>query len=948
MNVTLQLVYRDAPQRPAAAWLVPGATPAAWLAEMTAWGVPLAEAKLLVIADAGLLVWLPAGSKLHRPGGAIAYGRIAERALVPVEAAIDPPVTERELAALLAGHDALFVWHPRLGLSCYEADEVLCVADLLVPPPISGERLDAGQPGTAFNQRLLSIEPTHRPTLEDVIEAARGNIGTQPLAGGKLPAHPLEPVGGAIGQAVTQAGLSAAAAAAGAMAAGAQSLAGMLGAGGAAASHREAPPSRAPAAAGGPNWLQRLANWAKEQQQAAASQLDRLRHKQLERLLHMLEASPDQGLKFAIPFGGSGGMHRGLARPGASLMERNVDFSLARLGGGGAADYWDLPEEYRRKLLEQYRALANREISLGRHRRAAYIFAELLGDLTTAASTLAAGGHFREAAVLYEQRLHQPLSAARCLAQGGLLAEAIAIYERLRQWETVAELYEKLDQLEAADRAYRAAVEMKLSTNDYLAAAQLLEHKLREPLVAQRTLCDGWQGGQQSRGCLEASFDLLARHSLHDMAGRQVGELRGALSRSSQAAPAATVLARTARQYPQPEVCQSAAEATRFLVSERIPQAPPAESKDLLDALASLVPADRLLSRDCDQYLAERREDASERRRREVASRQARRAQVRVVHQFALRRAEWRSVVSTGEQFFAAGWMGHHLALAHGNWAGSFRVAELGHLRVTAQQQQQPILLAADPRRQSTLWVHVARGVPDARVEFSQTDAFPHQVIAAPHPGCDDDSRVLVYGPGGTVLIGRFVAEGGAEVALVLTPYDGQRPLPGVQAVRFELEDLPDLDYIERQPLPFYCHGADYYLGIGRRLIHKRLRQTTCEVPSPIVSITGSAPHSRTRIVLGCEEGGAVLWGESAAAPHTAFAADLVEPVVGINRGGWLIAATSETVEVFSTANGKLNFLATAPAPANRPLAVLATDHNQRFAIVSETGQASVYEIPPR
>ena len=72
------------------------------------------------------------------------------------------------------------------------------------------------------------------------------------------------------------------------------------------------------------------------------------------------------------------------------------------MGGGGPVDFWMMSPEYSQRLATIYRELANREISLGRHRRAAYILAELLGDLSAAAATLADGGHFREAAVLYD------------------------------------------------------------------------------------------------------------------------------------------------------------------------------------------------------------------------------------------------------------------------------------------------------------------------------------------------------------------------------------------------------------------------------------------------------------------------------------------------------------------------------------------------------------------
>lgn len=947
MNVTLQLRYCTAPQRLAAAWLIPGAGAADWLAEMTAWGVPLAGAQLLVLPGAGVLAILQQSDAPQRVSAAQAYGRVTARVYLPVEAAIDPPLTDGELADLLPPGKAQFVWHPRLGLLQFEPAAVLRAADLLAPPRPSERPWNAAQPGTAFNQRLLSIEPAQRPTLQDLIEAARGDIGTQPLQGGKLPSHPGEPAGGAIGRAMAQAGLAATAAAAGAvgaaaaaMAAGMQGLAGMFGAGGgapAAQSQREARGSHSPAE----SWLTRLARWAKEQQQAAASNLDQLRNRQVERLLHMLQNSPDQGLRYAIPFGGDA-QHRGLARPGASLTERNVDFSLGRIGGGGAADFWNLPEGYRRKLAEQYRALANREIALGRHRRAAYIFAELLGDLTTAAATLATGGHHREAAVLYEQRLNQPLAAAKCLQQGGLWAEAIAIFERLKQWETVGELYGQLDQPDAAERAYRSAVTARLAANDHLGAATLLEQKLHAPLEAQTTLWSGWSwgGGTQDRRCLEASFDLLARHQWHDEARRQVGQLRPTHLTSERVSSAATVLARTARQYPVPDIGQLAAEATRGLIAERLPRAATAETKDLLAALAALVPADRLLALDCDRYQSQRAAADNERQRPAVGSRS--RPALQVVRSFRLPPGEWYAAASSGDQFFAAGWLDNRLMIARGCWDGRTQFFAANH----EPAPWRPILLAADPRGLNDMYVHSQVGVPNSAREFPATDQLPQPLLVSPHPGCDAETRVLSYGPGGTVLVGRFVQEQADELSLLLTPYEGQRLLPGVQAVRLSLNDAPDLDYVAQEPLPFFARAADYYLGIGRLLVHKRLRQTSCLAPSPILSITGSAPHAKPRIVLGCKQGGLVLWGDTADAPQTTFAADLAAPSVGLNRGGWLIAATADTVEVFSTANSQLNFVCSTDGPKSDPIAVLSTNENQRFAIVTEEGNVMLYEIP--
>src|SRR5258706_6839588 len=167
------------------------------------------------------------------------------------------------------------------------------------------------------------------------------------------------------------------------------------------------------------------------------SNLDRMRHKELHRLLHLLEKDPEAGLRHAIPMNDFA--HRGLGRPGGRLGERPPDLDVNRLGGG-PADFWHVPDHLQQVLRRRYREMADRELQLGRHRRAAYIYAELLGDLVSAAHALKQGQLYREAAVIYEEHLHNPLEAARCLADGGLLLEAIERYEKLERWLEAADL----------------------------------------------------------------------------------------------------------------------------------------------------------------------------------------------------------------------------------------------------------------------------------------------------------------------------------------------------------------------------------------------------------------------------------------------------------------------------------------------------------------------------
>jgi hypothetical protein len=176
--------------------------------------------------------------------------------------------------------------------------------------------------------------------------------------------------------------------------------------------------------------------------------------------MEMLDSDPERGLRHALPLDGPLG--RGRSAPGAKLSARDTRFDLARVGGGGGRDHWDVPAEIRRRLLTRYRVLALREQRLGRFQRAAYIHAELLGDLSAAATVLKEGRFFAEAAALYRDHLHQTRAAAECFVAGGFFTEAIAIFEKERAFLELGDLHRRLENEPAAEIAFREAVEVKV------------------------------------------------------------------------------------------------------------------------------------------------------------------------------------------------------------------------------------------------------------------------------------------------------------------------------------------------------------------------------------------------------------------------------------------------------------------------------------------------------
>jgi len=164
--------------------------------------------------------------------------------------------------------------------------------------------------------------------------------------------------------------------------------------------------SNAPQSASRRTWVNGVEDWANR---VLDSSILKKRAEALNRLLNLLDRDPKAVLRKAIPFGGEED-HRGIGRRGSNLVDRDIDFRLGE-SGGRPGDYWDIPWDIQQQLLVKYRDLANRKFKLGRHRRAAYIFGNLLGDYYSAAQVLEEGAHYLEAASLHRDHLSQPHGA---------------------------------------------------------------------------------------------------------------------------------------------------------------------------------------------------------------------------------------------------------------------------------------------------------------------------------------------------------------------------------------------------------------------------------------------------------------------------------------------------------------------------------------------------------
>jgi len=552
--ITLPLTIRPqpGPVGEPVAWLLPGDQPREWLAELVAWQIPLQQVTLYPLprttgrGASGVVAVPPRGVACRVSRRAVPYRAVAGRIYLPVDAALEPFVADDELAPLFASDIAVYVFHPTLGLIGFGRDHELSVAELLQLPPRDHAAWDRARPGIAFNQRLVSIVLGDPPSLPDIFAAAKDDIGSQTSSLSSLPPTPNEPSNNPLSKACRKAGEGLA-----------KAVQWMT--------------SFAPQTASKPTWIDSVQQWAAAKLSTVTEAVDAIRNKEIRRLLSLLDNDPDAGLRYAVPLDGPA--HRGVAPPTNSLVRRNVDFQLAGLGGGGPVDYWTIDWRHRQRLSERYRELANREIRLGRHRRAAYIFAELLNDLNAAARTLVDGGHYREAAVLYRERLSRPRQAAECLEQGGFYGEAIRLFRELGDLERVGDLHAKIDQHDEAHAAYRVAADAYASGGDLLGAARILENKMRLPDEALAALEAAWPNSPQVRSCLAELFQLLGRLGRHDAAQDHVAVFRDTNANQRYSRTLAATLSHVAVSYPNDAVRETASDGCRVLVGRRLPQA---------------------------------------------------------------------------------------------------------------------------------------------------------------------------------------------------------------------------------------------------------------------------------------------------------------------------------------------------------------------------------------
>jgi tetratricopeptide (TPR) repeat protein len=931
----LSLVFDAEGARATAAFFIPGTDARVWLDEIGRWGVAFNSVRICLVPRSGsdrrpcgALAIVTKGESVVTPSPLVQpYACLVDRLYLPADARLHPPMSDAELADALLY--PLQVFHPAIGLVGYRDEDLILATDLLAPPPVVEHDWDRADPGLPPAPPLRVVLPSVTPSVETIAEDFRDDIGS--AAGEELPPLPEES---------TMRGLASKSALG--MLAAISWLAGHLPGGGVeppakGGSNKGAAPWNSEGGAGG-SLKRRLQRWSQSMTESLQQSLARARHKELARLLDLLERNMDEALRYALPLRGMPG--RGLARPGARLTARNPEYDPRSIGRARPVDGWDV-SSFQEQLAAKYRQAANRELGLGRYRRAAYIFAQLLGDFGAAANALRQGRFYREAATLYRDQLKNTGAAAECLEAGGLLLEAVPLYEELGRHEKVGDLYVLLERPDEAREQYRRAVSDFVGRADLLASAQLLETKLTSPDEALATLESGWPQSHRAGECLRAVFELLGRLGRHEAALARLTRLRPEMRDGELALMLSEVLGRVAARYPNAELRVRAADAARIVVGNRLSAdggCGASELRMLVNVVIRLAPEDRLLARDANRYqsrppmLPALPSPPPPRPGRKPGTEPT---LVRAFHLGA--GTQPKTVYPEGDHFYAIAVRGEQLLFIRGRWDGSVRGTERRdplaintHYRIQRAGTRSAITYAIPLRRADAL--PPADGGPDPGYPASYLQQPPDARSGAIYDMSIDEHNVLWS-----------LRESTEATALILYAHDSAGRLLSSRSVECEAD--PNLftaptALVARAGMAYvlydnaiHCFGGD--------------RQRDINLHQPAADLLVSHPHVRPRLVLTFAEGGVVIFPEDGHAVR--FGEGLFDPVACFTRGGTLVVIGRGRGLTFRVEREGLKGV--RPFEYGRPeapAAIVPTAEPDGFAVFLPDGLVRVMRLPPQ
>ncbi len=748
------------------------------------------------------------------------YQCIANRLYIPVDAAITPQVLPDEWEDLLL-YDRNF-YHPRIGLVGFNLKDRVNFKERIALPELSSINWDAARPGPNPRPPLTSIGLS-APPISSLMASLKSEMDTRPLE--DIPDDGKDEESGLrkdlnefrrfLLKKLLQNDPSKN-----------KDNRNQSGNRSRRNMNRYDNPGRS--GIGGPlsNLFGRASAWLNQR----LEDLEKHRENEINRLLRMLDEDPDQALRYSIPLDGPY-KNRGTAPPSSRLGQRNTDFNLENIKGGGKADFWNLDKHYF-SLREKYQKMARKQLEAGDYRKAAYIYAHLLGDFHSAASALKQGKYYREAAIIYKEHLKNLSQAALCLEEGGLVLEAIEVYKELAKNEKVGDLYASIDQFEKAKPFYEKAMAEQLKSDNYLAACRICQDKLHESDRTLKLLLEGWKTSKQGEQCLLRYFEQIQWQS--EEGKKDEEEMEQQLSwvyqhhvpdhKRSDFVSILVTLNRKHQQFPN---------VGRDIAYEIISEQTMIGKPNLLPQLQHFVDNDPLLKQDTSRFLHQKE------------------APVPLVknktNTFYLDpKVKWKTALALPHSLIVVGTKAKELIIARANWEGKVQYAGT---RIQLPESNElyfvePNILDADfmllsnePISSDRISFEGGHYHPDFRkaISIGFPDWLPKEAVRVGQIKHQSPSALVVSGHNNQVQCIHYTREG--QVAATYDCMVNEQPL------------LWEGDQVMK---PMFVRDNYFYTHMGRKVLRIAMDGETEVVSSSeqLLSLAMSPPSTAKRLVL--------------------------------------------------------------------------------------------------
>ena len=620
------------------------------------------------------------------------------------------------------------------------------------------------------------------------------------------------------------------------------------------------------------------------------------RDRQIEKLLRLMARNPDLALKYSIPMGGAsgGGVGRGISSPGSKLSQHNVDFSLSNVAGGGrAVDPWNIRDDLRKRLLDSYREQARREIAAGRHRRAAYIYAHLLGDFAYAATILEQGKFYAEAATLYGKHLNRPRDQARCLVSAAQFPAAAAIYEELGDHIAAGDLWSKIAELEKAKDAYEKAIDAALGRSDIIAAAKLMDEKLHQRERAEQLLWQQWPYGAQTFDATALAFRWLGETNRHSEALERFQTTIDLANNNTFNTLLARFCAHLSCNYPLESLKIRAEDQCRLCISDGLDGASKQERENRMEILRSLHPHDPFLQRDSRRFLDQRNRVALPSSIQVKSTNSV----LTPLTTLSITAAAYIDAIMIGTEVLAIGWRAHQLIASRApcnlddGYTGQF-VAFANTSKALATNAQVIFNRNANEPQAIVNFFGTEVGFPSQKIGSSHTST-PWSLTESPFP------RMLKAAYTDNQQLWTLAAD-----LHSITTYQNGTPLTcDLFSAINELVEKDIVSGLEAAPNPqqvhICCVGSQPFVAIGNLLLTvKNMQASLVHIfDSPITYLSSSLPHSLPRLLISTSNDLRCYFLESQKLEFLTQGASYTEAI--FLHGGRVVALSESNLELY-------------------------------------------------